>query len=45
MSSPYTLLNLMERIRAERLINTYKITEIVQEGILESKIRSILRSE
>jgi len=45
MPPPYTLLNLMEGISTERLINTCKMAEIVQEGVLEIKIRSILRYE
>jgi hypothetical protein len=42
MLSPDTLLNLMEGIRAEGLINTCIVAEVVQEGVLELRIRVIL---
>jgi hypothetical protein len=42
MLSPDTLLNLMEGIRAEGLINTCIVAEVVQEGVLELRIRSTL---
>lgn len=39
MLAPYTLLNLMEGIRAKGLINTCIVAEVVQEGVLKLGIR------
>jgi len=43
MLSPYPLLNLMERIRAEGLVKAHIVAEVVQEGVLKLKYRFILR--